>query len=72
MPQGCLRFVIVVFPDHTHYFCHLSQLLTNRRRDRQRPIAKAHLVTLYHFLSCSSTQHSESSKARTRWPLGLE
>ena len=19
-PQGCLRFVIVVFPDHTHYF----------------------------------------------------
>ena len=20
MPQGCLRFVIVVFPDHTHYF----------------------------------------------------
>ena len=21
VPQGCLRFVIVVFPDHTHYFC---------------------------------------------------
>ena len=20
MPRGCLRFVIVVFPDHTHYF----------------------------------------------------
>ena len=20
MPQGCLQFVIVVFPDHTHYF----------------------------------------------------
>ena len=20
MPQGCLHFVIVVFPDHTHYF----------------------------------------------------
>ena len=20
VPQGCLRFVIVVFPDHTHYF----------------------------------------------------
>ena len=19
--MGCLRFVIVVFPDHTHYFC---------------------------------------------------
>ena len=22
MPRGCLRFVIVVFPDHTHYFFH--------------------------------------------------
>ena len=21
MPRGCLQFVIVVFPDHTHYFC---------------------------------------------------
>ena len=20
VPQGCLRFVIVVFPDHTHFF----------------------------------------------------
>ena len=24
VPQGCLQFVIVVFPDHTHYFsCNL-------------------------------------------------
>ena len=22
VPQGCLRFVIVVFPDHTHYTIH--------------------------------------------------
>ena len=21
VPRGCLPFVIVVFPDHTHYFC---------------------------------------------------
>ena len=21
VPWGCLQFVIVVFPDHTHYFC---------------------------------------------------
>ena len=21
VPWGCVRFVIVVFPDHTHYFC---------------------------------------------------
>ena len=24
VPQGCLRFVIVVFPDHTHYFRHVE------------------------------------------------
>ena len=24
VPRGCLRFVIVVFPDHTHYFCATS------------------------------------------------
>ena len=23
VPRGCLRFVIVVFRDHTHYFCHM-------------------------------------------------
>ena len=21
VPRGCLQFVIVVFPDHTHFFC---------------------------------------------------
>ena len=24
VPRGCLQFVIVVFPDHTHYFCSLE------------------------------------------------
>ena len=24
VPQGCLRFVIVVFPDHTHYFLYCN------------------------------------------------
>ena len=23
VPRGCLRFVIVVFPDHTHYYCEI-------------------------------------------------
>ena len=23
-PQGCLQFVIVVSPDHSHYFCDLD------------------------------------------------
>ena len=26
VPWGCLRFVIVVFPDHTHYFCTSTSL----------------------------------------------
>ena len=25
VPRGCLQFVIVVFPDHTHYFCRHSK-----------------------------------------------
>ena len=25
VPQGCLQFVIVVFPDHTHYFSRYEQ-----------------------------------------------
>ena len=27
VPWGCLRFVIVVFPDHTHYFSNLSYVM---------------------------------------------
>ena len=27
VPRGCLRFVIVVFPDHTHYFLYESAVL---------------------------------------------
>ena len=24
VPRGCLQFVIVVFPDHTHYFSYIN------------------------------------------------
>ena len=27
VPRGCLQFVIVVFPDHTHYSCFLDSVL---------------------------------------------
>ena len=27
MPRGCLQFVIVVFPDHTHYFTYVASNL---------------------------------------------
>ena len=33
VPRGCLRFVIVVFPDHTHYF--YIQLLRGYSSSRQ-------------------------------------
>ena len=33
VPWGCLQFVIVVFPDHTHYFC-----LNNGQRPHIMPI----------------------------------
>ena len=26
VPRGCLRFVIMIFPDHTYYFSYSSQL----------------------------------------------
>ena len=31
VPQGCLRFVIVVFPDHTHllFLCHVWCLIVS-------------------------------------------
>ena len=29
MPWACLQFVIVVFPDHTHYLLYLSGKLLN-------------------------------------------
>ena len=34
VPQGCLRFVIVVFPDHSHllFLCSLSMHLGNNNR----------------------------------------
>ena len=29
VPRGCLQFVIVVFPDHTHYFCRAEAQIMN-------------------------------------------
>ena len=26
VPRVCLQFVIVVFPDHTHYFCKIHRI----------------------------------------------
>ena len=34
VPQGCLRFVIVVFPDHTHYFSVSIAIYVNIKRSQ--------------------------------------
>ena len=35
VPQGCLRCVIVVFPDHTHYFRHVTTKICVDRLEKQ-------------------------------------
>ena len=55
IPRGCLRFVIVVFPDHSHLlFLRNSELEANKLYDRAYKLYKAALFTrcyVQHFLS---------------------
>ena len=63
VPRGCLRFVIVVFPDHTHFLFLVVECLT-----RDQGVASSSLEphwrhcivslskTLHRLLSSSSTQ----------------
>ena len=37
VPRGCLQFVIVVFPDHTHYF---REIYTNSKIDLEVDMEK--------------------------------
>ena len=46
VPWVCLRFVIVVFPDHTHYFCYFSKNSLNSILS-----SEWHYVWLQFFLS---------------------
>ena len=39
MPRGCLRFVIVVFPDHTHYFLQITNKDRYQTNERPRTLA---------------------------------
>ena len=55
VPRGCLRFVIVVFPDHTHYFC-VRAACEKRRNTRTRACTQPHRS---HF--CSRTQVKKSN-----------
>ena len=51
VPQGCLRFVIVVFPDHTHLLFFMLFLLS-------RPYELQHL--LYAGKQCSGENVSDN------------
>ena len=44
VPRGCLRFVIVVFPDHTEYFC-------------GRLLGKASVVVVVRVVFCHFTKY---------------
>ena len=48
VPRGCLQFVIVVFPDHTHYFCIWKKVLKIFFCGSMRPIDLAHI-----YIVCS-------------------
>ena len=46
VPQGCLRFVVVVFPDHTH----LLLLILLKEPSREKALLTLHVMTEMHFL----------------------
>ena len=48
VPRGCLRFVIVVFPDHTHLlFLYFDQTLFHKVSS---DIALSIFLSIYHFI----------------------
>ena len=52
VPWGSLQFVIVVFPDHTHYFC-IQELKDKRVRNFRTFIVKVGESNIYHeFAEC--------------------
>ena len=47
MPRGCLRFVIVVFPDHTHLLF-LPSYITPAKLELDWNCFSAHIMYAYH------------------------
>ena len=58
VPWGCLRFVIVVFPDHTHYFLLVvldSPLMHARTHALTRELFKVCVLFIYIlYMPCST------------------
>ena len=44
VPRGCLQFVIVVFPDHTHYFLYQTLCVFSQIKDRKHIEQNFHSV----------------------------
>ena len=42
VPRGCLQFVIVVFPDHTHYFLWVFHVYNVSWKKFEKQILKNH------------------------------
>ena len=65
VPQGCLRFVIVVFPDHTHllflfYHTQINELLKNY--DSQRYLASSKNIIVQMCYICENYQYMQHSQ----------
>ena len=54
VPRGCLQFVIVVFPDHTHYF-RISEVRDRARIELATPGSAVRLASVArHVTDCAT------------------
>ena len=60
VPQGCLRFVIVVFPGHTHLLF-LYWLKGGTFTNREDPDAKLKSHIMQHFIRVNTVCYSKKS-----------
>ena len=50
VPRGCLQFVIVVFPDHTHLLFFLSSVIIGKQKDTENQHSDIGIPCIYHFI----------------------
>ena len=75
MPRGCMRFVIVVFPDHTHLLFFLNEeILSSGITTRSYPNQPAQLQRLENRILLVATRITNALMIRrgcTGWSLDL-
>ena len=61
VPWGCLQFVIVVFPDHTHYFCvgreHKPMITIATRGKTSDHILRSYILIFVFQVTCYFPDH---------------